>query len=72
MLQGQKGVTMLSRPIRLGISLAGQCPVAQLLVEARRAEQIGFDVVSLVDHLGCTAPFTSPGDRSLRRDRINH
>jgi probable F420-dependent oxidoreductase len=47
---------MLSRPIRLGISLAGQCPVAQLLVEARRAEQIGFDVVSLVDHLGCTAP----------------
>jgi probable F420-dependent oxidoreductase len=47
---------MAARPIRLGISFAGQCPVAQLLVDARRAEQIGFDVVSLVDHLGCTAP----------------
>jgi probable F420-dependent oxidoreductase len=47
---------MVSRPLRLGISFAGQCPVARLLVEARRAEQIGFDVVSLVDHLGCTAP----------------
>jgi probable F420-dependent oxidoreductase len=46
----------VSRSIRLGISFAGQCPVAHLLVEARRAEQIGFDVVSLVDHLGCTAP----------------
>ena len=47
---------MVSRPIRLGVAFAGHCPVAQLVVEARRGELIGFDVVSLVDHLGCTAP----------------
>jgi probable F420-dependent oxidoreductase len=47
---------MTSRPIRLGISFAGQGSVAQLVVEASRAEQIGFDTVLLIDHLGATAP----------------
>ena len=47
---------MTSRPTRFGIALLGQGSVAQLAEEARRAEQIGFDVVLLPDHLGMTAP----------------
>jgi probable F420-dependent oxidoreductase len=47
---------MALRPIRLGISLAGQCSVGRLVAEARRAELIGFDVVLLIDHLGYSAP----------------
>jgi probable F420-dependent oxidoreductase len=44
-----------SRPLRFGLALLGQGPVSQM-TEARRAEQIGFDVVLLPDHLGMTAP----------------
>jgi hypothetical protein len=47
---------MALRPIRLGISLAGQCSVGRLVAEARRAELIGFDVVLLIDHLDYAAP----------------
>ena len=47
---------MNSRPLRLGISFAGQGSVAQLAAHAARAEQIGFDTVLLIDHLGNTAP----------------
>jgi probable F420-dependent oxidoreductase len=47
---------MTSRPTRFGLALLGQGSVAQLTEEARRAEQIGFDVVLLSDHLGMTAP----------------
>jgi probable F420-dependent oxidoreductase len=47
---------MTSRPLRLGLGLFGQGSVASLTEEARRAEQIGFDVVLLPDHLGLTAP----------------
>jgi len=43
-----------SRSLRFGLSLA--CPVSQMKEEARRAEQIGFDVVLLPDHLGMAAP----------------
>jgi probable F420-dependent oxidoreductase len=46
-----------SRPLRFGLSLAG--PLSQLKEEARRAEQIGFDVVLLPDHLGMSAPLPS-------------
>jgi alkanesulfonate monooxygenase SsuD/methylene tetrahydromethanopterin reductase-like flavin-dependent oxidoreductase (luciferase family) len=45
-----------SRPLRFGLILPGQGPVSQMKEEARRVEQIGFDVVSLPDHLGMTAP----------------
>ncbi|MFI5778018.1 TIGR03621 family F420-dependent LLM class oxidoreductase [Nocardia sp. NPDC051570] len=47
---------MTSRPIRVGLSLFGQGSVASLTEDARRAEQIGVDVVLLPDHLGFTAP----------------
>jgi probable F420-dependent oxidoreductase len=47
---------MATRPMRLGLALPGQGPVSELVEQARRAEQLGFDVVLLIDHLGYTAP----------------
>lgn len=47
---------MASRPVRLETSVAGQGLVAQLLVQARRAVQIGFDAVPFLGHLCNTAP----------------
>jgi probable F420-dependent oxidoreductase len=45
-----------SRPLRFGLLFPGQRPVSQLAEEARRAEEVGFDVVVLPDHLGWAAP----------------
>jgi probable F420-dependent oxidoreductase len=42
--------------MRLGLTLPGKGPVSELVSQARRAEQLGFDVVLLVDHLGFAAP----------------
>ncbi len=42
--------------MRLGLSLPGDGPVSDMVDQARRAEQMGFDVVLLVDHVGFTAP----------------
>jgi probable F420-dependent oxidoreductase len=44
------------RPMRLGLTLLGQGSVSELVDQARRAEQLGFDVVLLIDHLGQSAP----------------
>jgi len=42
--------------MRLGLTLSGKGPVSDLVSQARRAEQLGFDVVLLIDHLGFAAP----------------
>ena len=42
--------------MRLGLTLPGKGPVSELVGQARRAEQLGFDVVLLIDHLGFAAP----------------
>jgi len=47
---------MSGRTMRLGLTLPGQGPVSELADQARRAEQLGFDVVLLIDHLGFAAP----------------
>jgi probable F420-dependent oxidoreductase len=47
---------MSERPIRLGLSLPGTGHVSEMIDQARRAEELGFDVVLLIDHLGTTAP----------------
>lgn len=47
---------MNERPIRLGLSLPGTGHVSEMLDQARQAEQLGFDVVLLIDHVGTTAP----------------
>jgi probable F420-dependent oxidoreductase len=45
-----------NRPTRLGLSLPGTGPVSEMREQARHAEQLGFDVVLVIDHLGTTAP----------------
>jgi probable F420-dependent oxidoreductase len=47
---------MSNRRMRLGLTLPGQGPVSELVDQTRRAEQLGFDVVLLIDHLGFAAP----------------
>lgn len=47
---------MNSHPLTLGLALSAQGSVADMVEEARRAEDIGFDVLLLPDHLGFTAP----------------
>jgi alkanesulfonate monooxygenase SsuD/methylene tetrahydromethanopterin reductase-like flavin-dependent oxidoreductase (luciferase family) len=53
-----RDTAVTTHPFRLGVSLAGQGHVAQLASQASRAEQIGFDSVLLVDHLGFSAPLS--------------
>ena len=47
---------MTTHPIKLGLALLGQGPVAEMAEQARRAESIGFQVILLPDHLGFAAP----------------
>ncbi|GAB1814831.1 TIGR03621 family F420-dependent LLM class oxidoreductase [Mycobacterium sp. MUNTM1] len=47
---------MTPRPLKLGLQLIGLNSVPEMAEEARRAEELGFDVVLLGDHLGMTAP----------------
>jgi probable F420-dependent oxidoreductase len=47
---------MSDRPLRFGVMLNGRGPVADLVENARRAAEVGFDVVLLTDHLGFNAP----------------
>lgn len=47
---------MTARPLKLGLALLGLNSVPDMADEARRTEQLGFDVVLLADHLGMSAP----------------
>lgn len=47
---------MSTRTIRFGVVSHSHAPVPVLTEEARRAEQAGFDVFMLADHLGMNAP----------------
>ncbi|MBF6170441.1 TIGR03621 family F420-dependent LLM class oxidoreductase [Nocardia blacklockiae] len=48
---------MAPRPFRFAVGLHGADSRAQWRDKARRAEDLGYDVVQLPDHLGMTAPF---------------
>lgn len=47
---------MIEYPIRLGLSLPGTGPVSEMVAQAHRAEQLGFDVVLVLDHIQLSAP----------------
>lgn len=46
----------MSHPFRFGVNLLDPDP-GRLLAAARRAEELGFDLAQVPDHLGMTAPF---------------
>jgi probable F420-dependent oxidoreductase len=50
---------MTTRPLSLGVALAGNTPVPELVKEAQKVAAAGFDVILTPDHLGGAAPMVS-------------
>lgn len=48
-----------SRPFRFGVNLLAPAPVDEWRAKCRRAEELGYDVILVPDHLGMPAPFPS-------------
>ncbi|WP_405672836.1 LLM class F420-dependent oxidoreductase [Streptomyces sp. NBC_01530] len=47
----------MPRPFRFGVSLVSPAPAEEWHAKCRRAEELGFDVIQVPDHLGMVAPF---------------
>lgn len=47
----------MSRPFRFGASLIVPAPAEEWRAKCRRAEDLGYDVILVPDHLGMVAPF---------------
>jgi probable F420-dependent oxidoreductase len=47
----------MSRPFRFGVSLTVPAPAEEWRAKCRRAEELGYDVILVPDHLGMVAPF---------------
>ncbi|MFF3486610.1 LLM class F420-dependent oxidoreductase [Streptomyces sp. NPDC002701] len=49
----------MPRPFRFGVSLVTPAPAGEWRAKCRRAEELGYDVILVADHLGMPAPFPS-------------
>jgi probable F420-dependent oxidoreductase len=47
----------MSRPFRFGASMIVPAPAEEWRAKCRRAEDLGYDVIQVPDHLGMVAPF---------------
>ncbi|KUN06252.1 5,10-methylene tetrahydromethanopterin reductase [Streptomyces yokosukanensis] len=47
----------MTRPFRFGVNLLDAAPAAEWRAKCRRAEELGYDVILVPDHLGMVAPF---------------
>ncbi|MFH9733329.1 LLM class F420-dependent oxidoreductase [Streptomyces sp. NPDC017260] len=47
----------MSRPFRFGVNLMASAPADEWAAKCRRAEDLGYDVILVPDHLGMPAPF---------------
>ncbi|MEU6762907.1 TIGR03621 family F420-dependent LLM class oxidoreductase [Streptomyces sp. NPDC046853] len=47
----------MARPFRFGVNMVTPCTGDEWRVKCRRAEQLGYDVVLVADHIGMPAPF---------------
>ncbi|MFF8731478.1 LLM class F420-dependent oxidoreductase [Streptomyces sp. NPDC015171] len=47
----------MTRPFRFGVNLLTPAPAAEWRAKCRRAEELGYDVILVPDHLGMVAPF---------------
>ncbi|WP_329548946.1 LLM class F420-dependent oxidoreductase [Streptomyces sp. NBC_01356] len=47
----------MPRPFRFGVSMMSPAPADEWREKCRRAEQLGYDVILVPDHLGMPAPF---------------
>ncbi|MEU4168776.1 LLM class F420-dependent oxidoreductase [Streptomyces sp. NPDC026665] len=62
----------MSRPFRFGVSLLAPATGAEWAAKCRRAEELGYDVITVADHLGMPAPFPSlvAAAQATRRPRL--
>ncbi|CAL9362264.1 F420-dependent glucose-6-phosphate dehydrogenase [Streptomyces sp. enrichment culture] len=47
----------MKRPFRFGVNLVDPAPDGEWRAKCRRAEELGYDVILVPDHLGMAAPF---------------
>ncbi|MER5399027.1 LLM class F420-dependent oxidoreductase [Streptomyces sp. NPDC002599] len=62
----------MSRPFRFGVSLIAPATATEWAAKCRRAEELGYDVITVADHLGMPAPFPSlvAAAAATRRPRL--
>ncbi|MFG3015190.1 LLM class F420-dependent oxidoreductase [Streptomyces cinerochromogenes] len=62
----------MSRPFRFGVNLLTPAPADEWRAKCRRAEELGYDVILVPDHLGMVAPFPAlvAAAEATRRPRL--
>ncbi len=62
----------MSRPFRFGVNLLAPAPADEWRAKCRRAEELGYDVLLVPDHLGMPAPFPAlvAAAEATRRPRL--
>ncbi|MFJ5265365.1 LLM class F420-dependent oxidoreductase [Streptomyces sp. NPDC088387] len=62
----------MPRPFRFGVNLMNPAPSDTWRAKCRRAEQLGYDVILVPDHLGMPAPFPAlvAAAQATRRPRV--
>ncbi|MFI6357752.1 LLM class F420-dependent oxidoreductase [Streptomyces sp. NPDC050743] len=62
----------MSRPFRFGVNLLTPAPAQEWRAKCRRAEELGYDVILVPDHLGMPAPFPAlvAAAEATRRPRL--
>ncbi|MDG9726208.1 MULTISPECIES: LLM class F420-dependent oxidoreductase [unclassified Streptomyces] len=62
----------MSRPFRFGVNLMASAPADEWAAKCRRAEELGYDVILVPDHLGMPAPFPAlvAAARATERPRL--
>ncbi|MGW2489941.1 LLM class F420-dependent oxidoreductase [Streptomyces sp. NPDC001606] len=60
----------MSRPFRFGVNLLTSAPAAEWRATCQRAEELGYDVVLVPDHLGMPAPFPALVAAAAATERV--
>ncbi|UFR05908.1 LLM class F420-dependent oxidoreductase [Streptomyces sp. Go40/10] len=62
----------MARPFRFGVNLLTPAPADEWRAKCRRAEDLGYDVILVPDHLGMVAPFPAlvAAAEATRRPRL--
>ncbi|MEU5088653.1 LLM class F420-dependent oxidoreductase [Streptomyces sp. NPDC021356] len=62
----------MPRPFRFGVNLLDPAPAGEWRAKCRRAEELGYDVILVPDHLGWVAPFPAlvAAAQATRRPRL--
>ncbi|MFI2412718.1 LLM class F420-dependent oxidoreductase [Streptomyces sp. NPDC018947] len=62
----------MSRPFRFGVNMMASAPAGEWSAKCRRAEELGYDVILVPDHLGMVAPFPAlvAAARATERPRV--